>query len=101
MSNQQDIPINEMTTPERPKAPWSKDEGVKLFEKSESEGHRKLTLKCQQCGLEYSVMTWRDEPVQKLSSRFLYCPECGSKDSANVIKLDHEIGRIYDAHINE
>ena len=101
MSNQQDVPLNKIKTPERSKAPWSQEEGHELWKKSEHDGHRKLLLKCQECGLEYAIFTFRNEKAEKLASHFQHCPECGSKGSSAIIRLDHEIGRIYDAHLNE
>lgn len=100
MSNIQNVNVGDLSSPERPKAPWSKEEGFKRWEKSQHDGHRKLTLKCQQCGLEYAIFTLRDDPAEKLLDQFQHCPECGSVGSSAIIVLDHEIGRIYDAHSN-
>lgn len=95
------IPADQIDFQARPKSPWTKEQGLELWKKSESDGHRKLVLKCQPCGLEFAVFTWRNEPEDKLATHFPYCPECGSKGAIGLIRLDHEIGRIYDAHSNE
>ena len=93
-----DVQIDKLIPTERPKAPWNQEEGHKLWEKSEHDGHRRLVLKCQPCGLEYAVFTWRNESKDDLAKHFKHCPECGSVDSSIVIVPDHDIGRIYDAH---
>ena len=94
----EEIPFDKLTPQERPLAPWSRNESLKMFEKSQSDGHRKLSLKCGQCGLEYSIFTWRDEPAEKLCSNFKHCPECGSVGESSMIGLDHELGQIFAAH---
>lgn len=85
-----------MTT--RPKAPWTKEESAELFQKSQVDGHRKVILKCEACGLEFAVFTWRNGSNEELGSHFPCCPECGTAGSSVVIRVDHELQEIFRAH---
>lgn len=86
----------------RPLCPWPLDKARKMWEESQVDGHRQVWIKCRECTLEYSVLTWRaivkngyvDLDENMAPWHFRYCPECGSKDAGIVLRVDHELGRI-------
>jgi hypothetical protein len=91
------IPADKIETAPRPLTPWTPEESKELFKKSQAHGHRKVTQKCTQCSLEFSVLTWRDGKPEELAGFFQYCPECGTKGGLGLLRVDHEMGEIYRA----
>lgn len=85
----------DLKVPPRPQCPWDDETAFKLAQRSQSEGHRVLWFKCMQCALEYQVRTWRDGEDAK--KHFQFCPECGSKGSSYCLRIDHELGPIFQA----
>lgn len=96
----------QINLPDRPGQPWSNQECRERWEKSESTGHRQLWCKCQNCGLEFIILTLRTplelieayEPshgrdagmVTKVS-----CPECGQTGKAALLGVRHQGGAIF------
>ena len=89
-----------------PRQPWSKKETHERFEKSEHMGHRQLWIKCQNCSLEFLILTLRTETeaIEAYEpshgkdgglSRKLSCPECGSRGHAVILGARHQFGAIY------
>jgi len=79
----------------RPLCPWDTDEGARMFQQSMTDGHRVGWFKCRQCSLEYQIRTWREG--DDIARHFPHCPECGSANQSNLLKIDHEIGPIWQA----
>lgn len=91
---------------ECPAQPWSKQETHERFERSESTGHRQLWLKCQNCSLEFIILTLRTE-VEAIEAfepshgrdgglgRKVTCPECGSSKKSVLLGARHHAGAIY------
>lgn len=91
---------------DHPRQPWSKEETHERFEKSESSGHRQLWINCQNCSLEFIILTLRTE-VETIEtfepshgkdgglSRKITCPECGSREHAVILGARHQFGAIY------
>lgn len=90
---------------ECPEQPWSKDETEERFERSESCGHRQLWIKCQNCSLEFVMLTLRTgvEIIEKCEpshgkdggrTRKITCPECGSKKKVMMLGVRHHVGAI-------
>jgi peptide subunit release factor 1 (eRF1) len=91
------VKIGDLIEPKRPLTPWTAEESKEMFVKSQAHDHRKVTQKCTQCSLEFSVLTWRDGKPEELAEFFPHCPECGTKGSLALIRVDHEMGEIYRA----
>jgi len=91
---------------ECPRQPWSRKETHERFERSEHTGHRQLWLKCQNCSLEFIILTLRTETeaIEAYEpshgkdgglARKITCPECGSKGHAVILGARHHVGAIY------
>ena len=89
-----------------PQQPWSKEETRERFERSEHSGHHQLWVKCQNCSLEFTMLTLRTgvelieayEPSHGKHgglSKKITCPECGSRKHAWVFGARHQFGTIY------
>ncbi len=91
---------------DHPQQPWSKEETHERFLRSESAGHRQFWLKCQNCSLEFVMLTLRTE-VEAIEayqpshgkngglSRKLSCPECRSKEHVVILGARHNGGAIF------
>jgi len=89
------VKIEDLQVPSVPRCPWDRETAHRMFRESQVDGHRVLWFKCSQCSLEYQVRTWRSgENVEK---HFCYCPECGSEGTSVCLKVDHELGPIFEA----
>lgn len=88
-----------------PEKPWSKEETLERFEKSETCGHRQLWIKCQNCSLEFVVLTLRTgvEAIEAYEpshgkdgglARKISCPECRSKKNVMLLGARHHVGAI-------
>lgn len=80
------VPLDQLRAEPRPLQPWQGKESTERFQHSADFGHTQIFFKCQGCGLEFMLMTWRNSqeipqafgitspigPAQKIT-----CPECG------------------------
>ena len=48
-----------------------------------------IKCKCMKCGLHFTAFSWQDD------WRPNFCPECGQKDKAFMIWLDHSEKEIF------
>jgi len=89
------VKLDDLKVAPRPLCPWDDETAFELAKKSQADGHRVLWFKCLPCSLEYQVRTWRDG--KDVAKHFHFCPECGSKDAGVCLKVDHELGPIFEA----
>ncbi len=91
---------------ECPLQPWSKRETHERFERSELSGHHQLWIKCQNCSLEFTILTLRTdvEAIEAFEpshgkdgglSKKITCPECGSNQNCVILGARHQFGAIY------
>lgn len=98
--------IESVKTPDRPEAPWNPDETHRRWNDSVQEGHRQLFFKCQNCSLEFSVLSFRSE-IEALEAfrpshgeqgglcPNVCCPECGKQGLSFMLGQVHVAGPIY------
>ena len=98
--------LEQVELQEYPRRPWSKKETHERFEKSEWAGHRQLWIKCQDCSLEFVILTLRTETeaIETFEpshgkdgglSRKITCSECGSRKHCVILGARHQVGAIY------
>lgn len=90
----------------RPRSPWSEEESHDRFKKSESDGHYQLLCKCQECSLEFTLLTLRTpleiieayEPSHGMYGGFarkITCPECAARPCVIILGIRHQNGTIF------
>lgn len=82
------LPVGRLRSEPRPHQPWPGGESLERHQQSADFGHTQIFLKCQGCGLEFMLMTWRNAreipeafgiaspigPAEKIT-----CPECSQR----------------------
>ncbi|MBW7905436.1 MAG: hypothetical protein LC135_02975 [Phycisphaerae bacterium] len=82
------LEVERLRTEPRPHQPWPSGEGIERYQHSADFGHTQIFFKCQGCGLEFMLMTWRNAreipeafgvaspvgPAEKIT-----CPECSQR----------------------
>lgn len=82
------LPADRLRSEPRPHQPWPGEEGAERHQQSADFGHTQIFFKCQGCGLEFMLMTWRD--AREIPEAFgiaspigpaerIICPECGQQ----------------------
>lgn len=100
--------LDQVKLQEWPAQPWTKKETHERFQKSEEAGHRQLWCKCQNCSLEFIVLTLRT-PVEAIEAfepshgkdgglaAKITCPECGLRKRSLILGARHQYGAIYNS----
>ena len=79
-----------------PDLPWKGKSKEEMFKDSLLHGHGVSGYKCQNCGLEFVLLTWRIEEDIQVQLSSLVCPEYGIEGKSIFCGYKRYKGAIFD-----